>query len=96
MRCLYPPRSAAIYALFCFAASRHRAIVPFVIASLSLTTIGLSAINASDDLRAVLPKGASTSAYWMQTGLIGVLTLVLALLYATASEKPAEKIKSGA
>jgi hypothetical protein len=67
-----------------------------VIASLSLTTAGLSAINASDDLRAVLPKGASTSAYWMQTGLIGVLTFVLALLYATASDKAVDKIKSSA
>jgi hypothetical protein len=52
---------AATYALFFFAATRHRAVVPFAIASLALTTAGLSAINSSDDLRAVLPAGASTS-----------------------------------
>jgi hypothetical protein len=80
---------AATYALFCFAATRHRAVVPFVIASLALTTAGLSAINASDELRSVLPKGASTSIYWAQTGMIGALTCLLALLHAASPGKDA-------
>lgn len=86
---------AATYAIFCFAASRHRAVVPFVIASLAVTTAGLSAINASDELRSVLPKGASTNAYWAQTGMIGALTVAIALLYS-ASPDVKEKVKSGA
>ena len=85
---------AATYAIFCFAAARHRAVVPFVIASLALTTAGLSAINASDELRSVLPKGASTNAYWAQTAMIGALTVVIALLYAASPDK--EKVKSSA
>jgi hypothetical protein len=49
--------------------------------------VGLSAINASDDLRKVLPAGASTSAYWLQTGLIGALTGMLAVLHVLSFAK---------
>lgn len=60
--------------------------MPYAVASFALTTAGLSAINVSGDLRKVLPEGASTGAYWLQTGMIGALTSTLALLYS-ASEK---------
>lgn len=78
---------AATYALLNFAAVRHRSVVPYVIASLAMTTAGLSAINASDDLYKVLPSGASTRAYWIQTGLIGALTGTIAALYAASPDK---------
>jgi hypothetical protein len=76
---------AGTYAILFFAAARHRVVVPYAIASLALTTIGLSAINASEDLSNVLPKGHSTKAYWLQTGVIGALTMGLAVLYTAAS-----------
>ena len=60
---------------------------PTGLLSLALTTAGLCAINASGDLRKVLPDGASTGAYWLQTGLIGALTGTLAMLYAASSKK---------
>lgn len=78
---------AATYALLNFAAVRHRAVVPYVIASLALTTAGLSAINASDDLQKVLHKDGSTSAYWIQTGMIGALTGTLTLLHSMSPVK---------
>ena len=74
---------AATYALLNFAAVCNHSVVPFVIASLVLTTAGLSAINASDDLQQALPHQAPTTAYWMQTAMIGVLTAVIAILYAS-------------
>lgn len=79
---------AATYALLHLAASRNHSVVPYAIASLALTTAGLSAINASEDLRAVLPEGGggSTAPYWAQTAMIGALTATLALLYSTSSE----------
>ena len=78
---------AGTYAILNLAAARHRAVVPYVVASLALTTVGLSAINASDDLRKVLPAGASTIAYWLQTGLIGALTGMLAVLHVLSFAK---------
>ena len=78
---------AATYAIFNLAAVRHRAVVPYVIASLALTTTGLSAINASSDLQSVLPQGAVTKAYWLQTGVIGALTGTIALLYSKSPEE---------
>jgi hypothetical protein len=78
---------AGTYAILNLAAARHRAVVPYVVASLALTTVGLSAINASDDLRKVLPAGASTSAYWLQTGMIGALTGMLAVLHVLSFAK---------
>jgi len=78
---------AGTYAILNLAAARHRVVVPYVVASLALTTAGLSAINVSDDLQKVLSAGASTGAYWLQTGLIGALTGTLAMLYASSFEK---------
>ncbi len=43
--------------------------------------LGLSAVNASDALGAVL-DGRSTLAYWMQTGIIGLYFFLLVALYA--------------
>ena len=82
---------AGTYAILHFAAARHRVVVPYAISSLALTTIGLSLINASEELQSVLPKGHTTRAYWLQTGLIGILTGSLAMLYAAV---PAEKVKN--
>jgi hypothetical protein len=78
---------AGTYAILNLAATRHRVVVPYVISSLALTTVGLAAITASDDLRKVLPAGASTGAYWLQTGIIGALTGTLAMLYASSLVK---------
>ena len=76
---------AATYAILNLAAVKHLSVVPYVIASLALTTTGLCAINSSNDLHSILPTGAVTKAYWLQTGVIGALTGTIALLYAYAS-----------
>ena len=43
--------------------------------------LGLSAVNASPALAAVLTAGAPTTAYWIQTGLIAGLLVTLTVLY---------------
>jgi hypothetical protein len=83
---------AATYALFCLAATYNRMVVPYFIVSLAMTTVGLAAINSSEDLLKVLPKSASTSAYWIQTCMIGAITLTLSLLYANSNGMEKNKV----
>ena len=78
----------AVYATFFYATYKHRVIVPYAIAAGAITTLGLCAVNLSDDLAAVL-QGRSTFWYWAQTAMIGSLVLLVAALYAASA--PAAK-----
>jgi hypothetical protein len=69
------------YACLFFAASQTRAAVPAALVALLGTVVGLSAVNLSDALAAVLAPGQTTTVYWAQTGAIAVYLVVLALLY---------------
>ena len=77
---------AFTYAVLFFTAARHRAAVPGALVALGGTVIGLSAVNASSSLAAMIP-GAPTTAYWVQTGMIAGLLVVLVVLYR-ASRPP--------
>ncbi len=73
----------AVVAYVCLfaAAALHREAVPFALAALGVTVLGLAAVNLSSDLAAVL-QGRSTLAYWIQTGLIAAYFLLLVGLAA--------------
>lgn len=68
------------YAVLVFTAARHRAAVPAALVALAGTVLGLSAVNLSADLARMI-DGASTLAYWLQTGMIAGLLAWLGALY---------------
>jgi len=70
----------AYVALF-YSASQHRAVAPSAIIVLAITMLGLSSVNMSTDLAAVLQEGQSTMPYWLQTGAIAFYVFMLAGLY---------------
>jgi hypothetical protein len=70
----------AYVALF-YLASKERKNVPAAIVVLGLTTLGLSFINFSNDLKQVMTSGQATLPYWLQTAFIGSYFLTLLLLY---------------
>lgn len=73
--------SFAVVAYVCLFASAalHRSGVPAALVALGVTVLGLSAVNMSAALAAVL-EGRSTFVYWLQTGLIaGYFAVLLAL-----------------
>jgi len=75
--------SFAVVAYICLFANAalHRSAVPAALVALGVTVLGLSAVNASDALAAVL-DGRSTLAYWIQTGCIAAYFVLLLGLYA--------------
>ncbi len=77
--------SFSVVAYICLFANAalHRTAVPAAITAIGVTVLGLSAVNASDELGALL-DGRSTLAYWMQTGLITAYFVVLATLHAAS------------
>lgn len=64
-----------------YSASRHREVALTAIVVLALTVAGLSAVNLSDDLAAVLGEGQSTLPYWLQTVVIAIYWIVMVFLY---------------
>lgn len=70
----------AYVALF-YSASKHRDVALTAIIVLSLTVLGLSAVNLSEDLASVLEAGQSTLPYWLQTGAITFYLAILVVLY---------------
>ncbi len=70
----------AYVALF-YSASKHRDVALTAIIVLTLTVLGLSAINISAALASVLSAGQSTMPYWLQTVAIAVYLVVLVFLY---------------
>ena len=70
----------AYIALF-YSASHHRSVALNAIIVLAITVLGLSSVNLSDALTAVLQDGQSTAPYWLQTGAIAFYLVVLVGLY---------------
>jgi hypothetical protein len=73
--------SFAVVAYVCLFANAalHRSGVPAALVALGMTVLGLSTVNGSAALAAVL-DGRPTFAYWLQTGLIaGYFGLLVAL-----------------
>ncbi|MEM7463448.1 MAG: hypothetical protein AAF362_12305 [Pseudomonadota bacterium] len=68
-----------------YAASRDIKIVPIALAVLGATVLGLASVNLSNGLASVLADGQSTWPYWLQTGMIAVIWLVLTALYLRRS-----------
>ena len=81
--------SFAVVAYICLFvnAALDRNAVPAAIVAIGVTVLGLSAVNGSDALEAVL-DGRSTIAYWMQTGLIAVSFVLLIVLQAVGERVP--------
>lgn len=69
------------YAGLFHAAAQHRPVVPTALAVLALTALGLASVNLSDALASVMTDGQSTTAYWLQTGLIAAYLVLLVILY---------------
>mmetsp|Transcript_33360 Transcript_33360/g.95839 ORF Transcript_33360/g.95839 Transcript_33360/m.95839 type:complete len:132 (+) Transcript_33360:90-485(+) len=68
--------------LFVAAALHTELVAPFAIAAMWTTTLGLSAINTTEDLKQTLPVGqTSTKYYWAQTVMIGGIAVCLTVLY---------------
>jgi CHASE2 domain-containing sensor protein len=63
-------------------AALNRSAVPFALIALGVTVLGLSAVNVSAALAAVL-DGRPTRVYWLQTGLIAAYFVWLLVLYFT-------------
>ena len=80
--------SFAVVAYVCLfaTAARHRVAVPAALVALAVTVAGLSAVNLSSDLAAVL-DGGPTTAYWLQTGLIAGYLAWLVALYMRSSKE---------
>jgi hypothetical protein len=85
--------SFAVVAYVCLFANAalHRSAVPAALVALGVTVLGLSAVNVSDALGAVL-EGRSTLAYWIQTGLIAGYFALLLGLYA-AGERASQTLR---
>ncbi|MFW2084045.1 hypothetical protein ACNPQK_24265, partial [Acinetobacter guillouiae] len=71
---------AFTYACLFYAAAQHRPTVPAALVAISVTVLGLSAVNISDALRSVL-NGAPTTAYWIQTVMIAGYAVWLIVFY---------------
>ncbi|HCD76413.1 MAG TPA: hypothetical protein DEQ58_13135 [Alcanivorax sp.] len=71
---------AFTYATLSFAAYRHRVAVPALLVALVGTVLGLSAVNSSAALAQMI-DGGTTTAYWLQTGMIAGLLIWLVVLY---------------
>ena len=80
--------SFAVVAYVCLFANAalNRSAVPFALIALGVTVLGLSAVNVSTALAAVL-DGRSTGVYWLQTALIAAYLVWLIVLYATTDRR---------
>lgn len=72
-------------ALF-YSAEQYRGVVPAALIVLGITVLGLATVNVSDALASVPNEGQSTTAYWVQTGLIAAYFVALLLLYLRGKE----------
>lgn len=66
-------------------AARVRAVVPAALVALTVTVLGLSAVNLSAALASVL-EGRATTAYWVQTGIFGSYLLWLVVFHLRAGD----------
>ena len=87
--------SFAVVAYVCLFvnAALNRSAVPFALIALGVTVLGLSAVNVSAALAAVL-DGRSTRVYWLQTGLIAAYLVWLLVLYSTNGPRESKGFRS--
>jgi hypothetical protein len=87
--------SFAVVAYVCLFvnAALNRSAVPFALIALGVTVLGLSAVNVSAALAAVL-DGRSTRVYWLQTGLIAAYLVWLLVLYSTNGRRESKGFRS--
>jgi CHASE2 domain-containing sensor protein len=71
-------------------AALNRSAVPFALIALGVTVLGLSAVNVSAALAAVL-DGRSTHVYWLQTGLIAAYLVWLLLLHLNTNRRQSDR-----
>ena len=72
---------AVAYAAFAYAAARNRSVVPPFLLAMTFVVLGLANINASEYLGSMMPEGATTVPYWIQTGLIATYVAWLGIFY---------------
>eukprot|EP00040_Diaphanoeca_grandis_P013048 m.65990 g.65990 ORF g.65990 m.65990 type:complete len:141 (-) comp23629_c1_seq1:46-468(-) len=84
---------ALTYAILFLAAFNHRVVVPYAIAALGVTVLGLSLVNVSDALKEVLTEDQSTLPYWIQTAMIASLLAVLLVLSSGSTTATNNKSK---
>lgn len=75
------------YACFFHSAARVPVIMPAVLVALTVTVLGLCAINVSPALAEVL-QGRPTTAYWAQTGVFAGYLFWLFFLYLRSRQAP--------
>jgi transcriptional regulator of nitric oxide reductase len=73
------------YSIFFYGAYQNRVLAPYAILSMIATVLGLSLINFSGDLKSVL-NGGTTTMYWLQTGMIALILVWLAVFYMRAKK----------
>eukprot|EP00039_Didymoeca_costata_P024027 m.9034 g.9034 ORF g.9034 m.9034 type:complete len:140 (+) comp3996_c0_seq1:88-507(+) len=81
------------YCLLFIAASEHRVIVPYALACMFFTTVGLMNVNLHSDLQKAIGEGNSTMNYWIQTAGVGFYGAVLFYLYLTQEQREGKKSK---
>ncbi|MEP4036371.1 hypothetical protein [Pseudophaeobacter sp.] len=64
-----------------YAASRDIKAVPIALAVLGVTVLGLVSVNMSEALASVLSEDQPTWPYWLQTGMLAIIWLVLTGLF---------------
>ncbi len=66
-----------------YTASRDIRVAPTALDVLFATVLGLASVDTSEALTSVLTEYQPAWPYWLQTGMIAGIWLVLAGLYAT-------------
>lgn len=76
----------AYIALF-YLASKDRKNVPAALIVLGITTLGLTSINLSPQLKVAMTNGQNLLPYWLETAFIASYLVVLIVLYKLDGKK---------
>lgn len=76
----------AYIALF-YLASKDRKNVPAALIVLGITTLGLTSINLSPQLKVAMTSGQNLLPYWLETAFIASYLVVLTVLYKLDGKK---------
>ena len=76
----------AYIALF-YLASKDRKNVPVALIVLGITTLGLTSINLSPQLKVAMTSGQTLLPYWLETAFIASYLVVLTVLYKLDGKK---------
>ncbi len=76
----------AYIALF-YLASKDRKNVPAALIVLGITTLGLTSINLSPQLKVAMTSGQTLLPYWLETAFIASYLVVLTVLYKLDGKK---------